>query len=660
MTSSTISQVKYVLVSGGVISGIGKGLTASSLGVLLKSCGWRVTAIKIDPYINVDAGTMSPFEHGEVFVLDDGGEVDLDLGNYERFLDMKLNCDNNITTGKIYEKVIRRERRGDFLGKTVQVVPHVTDEIISWIERVGGMKDADGRRSEICVIELGGVIGDIESMPFVEALRQLRYKVGDDNFCSVFVSLVPELGVVGEQKTKPTQHGVKDLRSMGLSPQLIVCRSERPLDRETQNKLGMFCQVPPEAVVSVHDVSNTYKIPLMLQEQGVCNLMIKCLKLVWRLPLRLEKWGKMALTADQSSAPEVKVAIVGKYTNLCDSYLSVVRALQHAGMAIGRKIKISWVESTSLEVVKGCSDCESLKFPCGLASCTTHDGMGVLETCDGVLVPGGFGDRGVEGKINAIEYAHTNNIPFFGICLGMQLAVVCLTRISIDASANSEEFDAECSLKAVIFMPEGSKVMKGGTMRLGARATRFRDGCEKSDIYQLYKLHGYKCGARMISERHRHRYEVNPELIDEIVENTGLDFIGTDESGKRMEIFELRDHPYFVGTQFHPEFNSRPGRPSPPFLGFVLKAAKSAEPVGEVLKKIREQNPWADFDSDSEADVEEEEVEGNGAERDARGNGGERSENGGNNEAKMNGKKKVQMNGKPSMREVRLLKNPVL
>jgi CTP synthase N-terminus len=341
-------KCKYVVVSGGVISGIGKGLAASSIGVLLKSCGWRVTAIKIDPYINIDAGTMSPIEHGEVFVLDDGGEADLDLGNYERFLGCTLQRDNNITTGKIYSQVIERERRGDYLGKTVQVVPHVTDAIQAWIHRVANLPGPDGLSPEICVIELGGTVGDIESMPYVEALRQLRYNIGDINFCSVFVSLVPELGPVGEQKTKPTQHGVKNLSSMGLSPQLIVCRSERPLLPETKRKIGLFCQVDPSAVVSVHDVSNTYKIPIMLQEQGVCNLLIRSLQLVWRLPTLLEKWALMAHSGEES-AEEVTIAVIGKYTVLSDAYLSVDRALQHAGMAARRRVHIQFVESSDLE-----------------------------------------------------------------------------------------------------------------------------------------------------------------------------------------------------------------------------------------------------------------------------------------------------------------------
>ncbi len=419
--SREVPPVKFILVSGGVISGIGKGLTASSIGVLMKCCGWRVTAIKIDPYLNIDAGTMSPFEHGEVFVLTDGGEVDLDLGNYERFLDVKLSKDNNITTGKIYSKVLERERRGDYLGKTVQVVPHITNAIQDWIISVATAPDACGQVPEVCVIELGGTVGDIESMPFVEALRQLRYFVGDANFCSVFVSLVPELGVVGEQKTKPTQHGVKNLSSMGLSPQLIVCRSERPLQPVTKRKLGLFCQVPPDAVISVHDVSNTYQIPLMLQEQGVCNQLIRSLQLVWRLPTRLEKWGRMARSAEPTKADQITVCIVGKYTGLSDAYLSVVRALQHAAMAVHRQVVISWVESSDLQppsnVAANTCEKESVRAAASSSSSGSgrvrphprvraprmrRPGMTQRGTRFAPLMPywclAGFGDRGVKGK----------------------------------------------------------------------------------------------------------------------------------------------------------------------------------------------------------------------------------------------------------------------
>jgi CTP synthase len=605
---------KYVVVSGGVISGIGKGLTASSIGVLLKSCGWRITAIKIDPYLNIDAGTMSPVEHGEVFVLDDGGEADLDLGNYERFLGCTLERENNITSGKIYSHVIERERRGDFLGKTVQVIPHITDAIQEWIHRVSHRPDRDGLIPEICVIELGGTVGDIESMPYVEALRQLRYNVGDTNFCSVFVSLVPELGPVGEQKTKPTQHGVKNLSSMGLSPNLIVCRSERPLLPETKRKIGLFCQVEPAAVVSVHDVSNTYKIPLMLQEQGVCNLLIRSLQLVWRLPVLLEKWGNMAKSVDFSTEV-VNIAVIGKYTVLADAYLSVVRALEHAGMAAKRKVKVSLVESGDLEepssrvaspkangldtFYQGNSlggAVESGELP--RTSNSPSDIAGryeaawdILRSADGILVPGGFGTRGVEGKVAAVSYAKKSKKPFLGICLGLQVAAIEAVRaVYGEPQANSSENDEGAPLHAVIFMPEGDREKMGGTMRLGSRKTQLvTPDCLSAWLY----------GSMEVHERHRHRYEVNPELVSRLEAEGGLRFVGMDETGRRMEIVELEGHPYFVGTQFHPEFKSRPGRPSPPFMGLILAAAGlplDRESILATMQGIREQDPWATED----------------------------------------------------------------
>lgn len=596
------SHVKFVLVSGGVISGIGKGLTASSLGVLLKCCGWRVTAIKIDPYLNTDAGTMSPFEHGEVFVLDDGGEADLDLGNYERFLDVTLSSDNNITTGKIYSQVLERERKGSYLGKTVQVVPHVTDAIQEWIMRVATTPDSDGNVPEICVIELGGTVGDIESMPFVEALRQLRYNVGDVNFCSVFVSLVPMLGVVGEQKTKPTQHGVKSISSMGLSPQLIVCRSEQPLQEETKKKLALFCQVAPDAVASVHDVSNTYRIPMMLQEQGVCNLLIRSLRLVWRLPTRLEKWARMAASADEAKE-SVTICLVGKYTGLSDAYLSVIRALEHAGMAVGRKVKVTWVESTDLEAPSSAiSDVSSpsnngsgspepvrsLNTSPGEADAKREAAWELVTKADGVLVPGGFGDRGIEGKIEAIEYSRKNMKPFLGICLGMQMVAVQAARtVFSEPKANSAEFDSDAPKHAVVFMPEVDKERMGGTMRLGSRKTLITDDdCLAAWLY----------GSKEIHERHRHRYEVNPDMVKDL-ETDAIKFVGMDTSGQRMEILEDTNHPFCLGTQYHPEFKSRPGRPSPPFVGLVMAAAKmplDRNSVEDVMGSIRSQDPWRD------------------------------------------------------------------
>ena len=540
--------MKYVVVSGGVLSGLGKGVTASSIGVLLKSAGLRVTSIKIDPYLNSDAGTMSPFEHGEVFVLDDGGEVDLDLGNYERFLDINLSKDNNLTTGKIYSQVLEAERRGDYLGKTVQVIPHITDAIQDWIEDVA-KRPADGSDTtpDACIIELGGTVGDIESAPYVEALRQFQFRVGRENVTFVHVSLVPVLGPVGEQKTKPTQHTVKELRGLGISPDILVCRSSAPLNDETRNKLAAFCHVKPEAVMSTHDVPNIYHVPLMLQEQGLCDILdVDC-----SATALLKDWKKMAHHLD-TLTEEVHIAMVGKYTDLSDAYLSVIKSLQHAAMAVDRKLVIDWIEASHLEHNWEKSERETA--------------WKSLREADGVLVPGGFGDRGIEGKILAAHHARTERVPFLGICLGLQIATIEFCRNVLGmAGANSTEFEDNPEHAAVVFMPEISKTHLGGTMRLGSRPTLWQH--EGSTIRSLYG------SGESVDERHRHRYEVNPDLIERI-EEAGLIFVGKDESGQRCEIFELNDHPYYVGVQFHPEFKSRPGRPSPPFLG-LLKAASS-------------------------------------------------------------------------------------
>jgi CTP synthase len=538
---SPLKVMKYVVVSGGVLSGLGKGVTASSIGVLLKSAGLRVTSVKIDPYLNSDAGTMSPFEHGEVFVLDDGGEVDLDLGNYERFLDISLERDHNITTGKIYSKVIEAERRGDYLGKTVQVIPHVTDAVQSWIEDVA-KRPADGsdQTPDACVIELGGTVGDIESAPFIEALRQFQFRVGRENIYFVHVSLVPVMGPVGEQKTKPTQHTVKELRGLGITPDVLVCRAETPLTDDAREKLAAFCHVSPNAVMSAHDVSNIYRVPLMLAEQGMCKVLdIDC-----NVTDLMVRWEKMADRAD-SSTEEVHIAMVGKYTGLSDSYLSVIKGLQHASLAVGRNLVIDWIEASELETVNDPS-------------------WDLLKSADGILVPGGFGDRGIEGKILAANYARTNNVPYLGICLGLQVATIefCRNVLGLEGS-NSTEFDENTPHPAVIFMPEISKTHLGGTMRLGSRPTIFQvEDCK------MRRLYG---GEESVDERHRHRYEVNPDLI-KTIEDAGLVFVGKDETGQRCEIFELEGHPYYVGVQYHPEFKSRPDRPSPPFLG-LLQAA---------------------------------------------------------------------------------------
>ena len=542
--------MKYVIVSGGVLSGLGKGVTASSIGVLLKSAGLRTTSIKIDPYLNSDAGTMSPFEHGEVFVLDDGGEVDLDLGNYERFLDLNLGKDNNLTTGKIYSKVIEAERRGDYLGKTVQVIPHITDEIQNWIERVAHMP-ADGMEGapDACIIELGGTVGDIESAPYIEALRQFQFRVGRENVTFVHVSLVPVMGPVGEQKTKPTQHSVKELRGLGITPDILVCRSTEPMTEETKEKLAAFCHVSPDAVMSTHDVPNIYHVPLMLEEQGLCNILdIDC-----NGTTMLKEWRAMAYDLDKLTE-DVSIAMVGKYTDLSDAYLSVIKSLQHAAMKVRRKLTINWIEASHLESSWKAKNVEDFS--------TAWD---LLKSSDGVLVPGGFGDRGIEGKVVAAQYSRENNVPYLGICLGLQVATIEFCRNVLGISgANSTEFDENVEYPAVIFMPEISKTHLGGTMRLGSRPTIWQvDDCK------IKRLYG---NGDSVDERHRHRYEVNPDIIEQI-EAAGLKFVGKDETGQRCEIFELDGHPYYVGVQYHPEFKTRPGKPSPPFLGLLMAAS---------------------------------------------------------------------------------------
>ncbi|XP_042517807.1 CTP synthase-like isoform X2 [Macadamia integrifolia] len=551
--------MKYVLVTGGVVSGLGKGVTASSIGVVLKACGLRITSIKIDPYLNMDAGTMSPFEHGEVFVLDDGGEVDLDLGNYERFVDVTLTRDNNITTGKIYQSVLEKERRGDYLGKTVQVVPHITDAIKNWIESVSAIP-VDGKEGppDACVIELGGTVGDIESMPFIEALRQLSFSVGPDNFCLIHVSLIPVLGVVGEQKTKPTQHSVRELRALGLTPHLLACRSAQPLLDSTKEKLSQFCHVPAGNILNIHDVPNIWHVPQLLQSQNAHNAILKqlnCLRIA--TPPHLQEWMKRAETYDNLTN-SVRIAMVGKYIGLTDSYLSVVKALLHACISCSLKPSVDWIAASDLE-----DESAKLTPEAHAAAWET------LKNAACVLVPGGFGDRGVQGMILAAKYARKNHIPYLGICLGMQISVIEFARSVLGLSkANSTEFDDSTPDPVVIFMPEGSRTHMGNTMRLGSRRTFFQTpDCVSSQLYH---------NSEYVDERHRHRYEVNPDVVDKL-EGAGLKFVGKDESGKRMEILELSSHPFYVGAQFHPEFKSRPGRPSALFLGLVLAATGQLE-----------------------------------------------------------------------------------
>ncbi|XP_052479912.1 uncharacterized protein LOC105802977 isoform X3 [Gossypium raimondii] len=552
--------MKYVLVTGGVVSGLGKGVTASSIGVVLKACGLRVTSIKIDPYLNTDAGTMSPFEHGEVFVLDDGGEVDLDLGNYERFLDVTLTKENNITTGKIYQSVLDKERKGDFLGKTVQVVPHITDAIKERIESVAHVP-VDGKEgpADVCVIELGGTVGDIESMPFIEALRQLFFSVGHDNFCLIHVSLIPVLGVVGEQKTKPTQHSVRELRALGLTPHLLACRSAQPLLDNTKQKLSQFCHVPAANILNIHDVPNIWHIPLLLRNQNAHHSILKQLDLLSiATPPDLEAWTRMAETFDNLT-DSVGEDCYGWEICWFDRLIFIRcegLALLHACIACSLKPSIDWIAASDLEddSVKSAPEAHAAAWK-------------TLRNAECVLVPGGFGDRGVSGMILAAKYARENNVPYLGICLGMQISVIEYARSVLGFErANSAEFDKETHNPVVIFMPEGSRTHMGSTMRLGSRRTLFQTtDCVTSKLY---------CNAQYVDERHRHRYEVNPDMI-EVLEEAGLKFVGKDETGKRMEVLELPGHPFYVGVQFHPEFKSRPGKPSAPFLAPNLKVGRS-------------------------------------------------------------------------------------
>ncbi|GHJ84235.1 hypothetical protein NliqN6_0637 [Naganishia liquefaciens] len=572
-------MTKYILVCGGVISGIGKGVIASSTGLLLKTAGLKVTAIKIDPYMNIDAGTMAPTEHGEVYVLNDGGEADLDLGNYERYLDVTLSRDNNITTGKIYSHVIEKERRGDYLGKTVQVIPHLTNAVQDWIERVAAVPvDETGEKPDVCIIELGGTVGDIESAPFIEAMRQFQFRVGHDNMALIYVSLIPV--VAGEQKTKPTQAGVRDLRGLGLLPDLIACRCDNPLLRATMDKISMFCHVKPEQVMGVHNVSSTYHVPLLMRDQGLISFLSKRLKLgeidvgqrgIERGRNLLSRWTAMTSGAERLYET-VQIVLVGKYTTLQDSYMSVVKALEHASMRCGRKLELKWVDSSYLEPDAELSD--PVQY---------HDAWGAVCSAKGIIVPGGFGLRGTEGMIAAIRWAREKKVPFLGICLGFQVACIEWARnVCGMEDAHSAELLPSTPHPTIVFMPEISKTHLGGTMRLGLRPTVFDKGTEQFKIRRLYG------GEDPIWERHRHRYEVNPEYVERLEAPGKFRFIGKDERGERMQVLEMEDHPFFVGLQAHPEFSTRPLNPSPPFLGLV--AAACGADVLEQQMQLNEQN----------------------------------------------------------------------
>lgn len=534
--------MKYIVVTGGVLSGLGKGITASSVGRLLESCGYKVTGIKIDPYLNCDAGTMNPFQHGEVFVLTDGGEVDLDLGNYERFLDTNLTKDHNITTGKVYQSVIRKERRGDYLGHTVQIIPHITNEIRDMIKTV-----AENSGADIAVVELGGTVGDIESMPFLEAVRQLHIEVGHEDLLFIHTTLVPVMGVVGEQKTKPTQHSVKELRAIGIQPDIIVGRAKEPLEEDIKRKISLFCDVPVRAVISAPDAKTIYQVPLILRDQNISDFILEKMQLKGGHH-DLHDWEGFVRRLVSPSG-SVNIAIVGKYIDLKDSYFSVTEALYHAGAEEDTGINIIWIEAEDLE--KGTHE-ESLE-----------ETARRFSDVHGVVVPGGFGERGTDGKIYAIEYVRTNNIPFIGLCLGFQLSVVeyCRNVLGLD-KAHSREFDPETPHPVIDILPEMEGVEDlGGTMRLGDQLVNVGKDTLAESIY----------GSTQIYERHRHRYEVNPHYIHRLIE-LGLVFSGRDEEGRRMEICELPDHPYFIASQFHPEFRSRPMKPAPMFHHLVKHA----------------------------------------------------------------------------------------
>ncbi|WP_435346218.1 CTP synthase [Haloarchaeobius sp. HRN-SO-5] len=545
---------KFIFVTGGVMSGLGKGITAASTGRLLKNAGFDVTAVKIDPYLNVDAGTMNPYQHGEVYVLKDGGEVDLDLGNYERFLDEDMTFDHNVTTGKTYKHVIEKERAGDYLGKTVQIIPHITDDIKRRIREA-----ADG--TDVCIVEVGGTVGDIEGMPYLEALRQFAHEEDEEDFLLTHVTLVP-YSKNGEQKTKPTQHSVKELRSIGLQPDVLVGRCTDKLDAETKRKIALFCDVPTDAVFSNPDVDDVYQVPLMVEEEGLDEYVMDQLHLTPKaLPVdeRDNSWRQLVTREREGS---VDVGLVGKY-DLEDAYMSVNEALKHAGLAEGVDVNVVWVDSDDMD------DAE--------ADEVRNEHRERLESVDGIVVPGGFGSRGTEGKIAAIEYARENDVPFLGLCLGFQMAVVEVARNVLGyEDANSAEMDPDTSAPVIDILPEQYEVSDmGGTMRLGAHQTDITPGTLAESVY----------GTTACTERHRHRYEVNPEYFEDFAE-TNLVFSG--RAGNRMEILEYEGHPYFLGTQFHPEFRSRPGRASPPFVG-LLEAVMEREGI-----------PGADNGADSE------------------------------------------------------------
>jgi len=543
------SNTKYIFITGGVLSSLGKGLASAAIGAILESRGLTVTIQKLDPYINVDPGTMNPFQHGEVFVTDDGAETDLDLGHYERFTHAKLGRDNNFTTGKIYNAVINKERRGDYLGGTVQVIPHITDEIKQSIRLV-----ADG--VDVVIVEIGGTIGDIESLPFLEAIRQFRADAGEENVLYIHLTLVPYISTAGEVKTKPTQHSVKELRSIGIQPHILLCRSDRSLSRDIKAKIALFCNVSEDAVITAKDTDCIYEVPLNFRKEGLDDKIVELLH-IWTRSPQLDDWERFV---ERYKAPthSVTIAIVGKYVDLTESYKSLNEALYHGGVANDCQVNLEFVDSETIDP----------------GSCS-----GILSEVDGILVPGGFGSRGIEGKICAVRYARENRVPYFGICLGMQVAVIEFARhvVGMDG-ANSSEFDEKTPFPLIYLMREwyddrtqtvevrDQDSLKGATMRLGAYPCRLKSGSFAHEAY----------GSSDISERHRHRYEFNNEFIEPLKEK-GMLFSGMSPSGDLVEIVELNDQPWFLGCQFHPEFKSRPMAPHPLFREFIRSSLENAK-----------------------------------------------------------------------------------
>ncbi|NFM80037.1 CTP synthase [Clostridium botulinum] len=525
-------STKYIFVTGGVVSSLGKGITAASLGRLLKNRGLKVSIQKFDPYINIDPGTMSPYQHGEVFVTEDGAETDLDLGHYERFIDENLSQNSNVTTGKIYWSVISKERKGDYLGATVQVIPHITTEIKSRVYRVAKEKEVD-----VVITEIGGTIGDIESLPFLESIRQIKYEVGRENVCFIHVTLLPFLGKAGELKTKPTQHSVKELRGIGIQPDIIVCRSEKQIPEELKGKIGLFCNVDKEDVIQNLDAENLYEVPLMLHKENLDTLVCKKLGLNYS-KIDNTKWISMVNSAKNLSK-NTTIALVGKYVELHDAYISIVEALNHGGYANDTKVNIKWINSEEVN---------------------ENNFEQYLKDVDGILVPGGFGDRGIEGKIWAAKWARENKLPFLGICLGMQCAVIEFARNVLNyKGAHSAEIDPNTKYPVIDLMPEQKDIDNmGGTMRLGAYPCKLLKGTNSEKAY----------GQEIVYERHRHRYEFNNEYRSKLTE-AGLILSGTSPDDRLVEIVEINNHPWYVAVQFHPELKSRPNKPHPLFKDFV-------------------------------------------------------------------------------------------